>query len=107
MPRGDGTGPIGYGSMTGRRAGFCAGFCKPGYYGLGRGHRRQFYATGLPFWARGDYSYSGMDYYKEPSSKFEIDILTQRAKFLKEELELAEKRLKDLKETEKENSGDN
>ena len=31
MPRGDGTGPIGYGSMTGRRVGFCAGFCKPGY----------------------------------------------------------------------------
>lgn len=107
MPRGDGTGPVGYGPMTGRRAGFCAGFCRPGYYGLGRGHRRQFYATGLPFWARGGYLYSGTNYEKEPGSKFGIDILAQRAEFLKEELELTEERLKDLKEREKENSDNN
>lgn len=30
MPRGDGTGPSGFGPMTGRRAGFCAGNDKPG-----------------------------------------------------------------------------
>jgi hypothetical protein len=50
MPKGDGTGPAGMGSMTGRRAGFCAGFRIPGYinsclgrglgFGLGRGSRR-------------------------------------------------------------------
>lgn len=114
MPRGDGTGPAGYGPMTGRRAGFCAGFCRPGYYGWGpgyygwgRGHRRQFYATGLPFWARDDYLYSGTNYDKEASSKSGIDTLTQRAEFLKEELELIEERLKDLKEREKENSDNN
>jgi hypothetical protein len=58
--------------MTGRAAGFCAGFDAPGYanpapggrglgagYGRGRGFgggghgwRNRFYATGLPGWAR-------------------------------------------------------
>ncbi|HBE72949.1 MAG TPA: hypothetical protein DDW31_02475 [candidate division Zixibacteria bacterium] len=75
MPRGDGTGPMGMGPMTGRAAGFCAGYNMPGYmnpvfgcgYGMGRGGgrgrgfggggggrgwRNQFYATGLPGWAR-------------------------------------------------------
>jgi len=31
MPRGDGTGPMGMGPMTGRAAGYCAGFPVPGY----------------------------------------------------------------------------
>lgn len=51
MPRGNGTGPMGMGPMTGRGAGYCAGFGAPGYmnpqvggrgagYGLGRGFGR-------------------------------------------------------------------
>lgn len=45
MPRGDGTGPLGRGSMTGRRAGYCAGHDGKGYvdgapgFGRGRGFR--------------------------------------------------------------------
>ena len=31
MPFGDGTGPLGLGPMTGRGAGFCAGFARPGF----------------------------------------------------------------------------
>lgn len=31
MPRGDGTGPAGLGPMTGRAAGYCAGYGVPGY----------------------------------------------------------------------------
>ena len=31
MPGGDGTGPQGLGPMTGRGAGYCAGFDTPGY----------------------------------------------------------------------------
>ena len=31
MPRGNGTGPLGMGSMTGRAAGYCAGYPVPGY----------------------------------------------------------------------------
>ena len=68
MPGGDGTGPMGAGPMTGRAAGYCAGYGMPGYAnsyggrgfrgrgfgrGGGRGRRNWFYATGLPAWARG------------------------------------------------------
>lgn len=51
MPRGDGTGPMGMGSMTGRAAGYCAGLPSPGFMnpiggrlGLGRGGGRGFRA---------------------------------------------------------------
>jgi len=70
MPGGDGTGPAGMGPMTGRAAGFCAGYPVPGYmnpipgrgfwgrgrgwFGRpgGRGWRHWYWATGLPGWAR-------------------------------------------------------
>ncbi len=46
MPRGDSTGPAGMGPMTGRGAGYCAGFNVPGYAnpaaGTGRGLARGF-----------------------------------------------------------------
>lgn len=65
MPRGDGTGPTGMGPMTGRAAGFCAGYNTPGYMnpapgrgfrigfgggGFGRGRGRGF---GMGFGGRG------------------------------------------------------
>ena len=66
MPAGDGTGPAGMGPMTGRAAGYCAGYPVPGYMnpiggrgfgafgrGGGWGRRNQFYATGLTGWQRG------------------------------------------------------
>ena len=39
MPGGDATGPLGLGPMTGRAAGYCAGYPVPGYMNpvLGRG----------------------------------------------------------------------
>lgn len=70
MPGGDGTGPAGMGPMTGRAAGYCAGYGMPGYmnpvggrgfgaFGYGRGggrggwgRRNRFYATGLTGWQR-------------------------------------------------------
>jgi len=68
MPGGDGTGPVGFGPMTGRAAGFCAGYPVPGYMnplggrgyggwgrgfrGGGWGRRNWYYATGQPGWAR-------------------------------------------------------
>ena len=66
MPGGDRTGPMGMGPMTGRAAGYCAGYATPGYVnpgggggffgrgrgGGGRGRRNQYYATGLTGWQR-------------------------------------------------------
>ena len=70
MPRGDGTGPAGMGPMTGRAAGYCAGYSVPGFMnpaggrgfwgrgrGGGRGWRHWYYATGLPGWARAGVGY--------------------------------------------------
>lgn len=49
MPRGDRTGPVGNGQMTGRQMGYCAGYDVPGYAqggvfgcGMGRGRGRAF-----------------------------------------------------------------
>jgi hypothetical protein len=44
MPRGDGTGPLGLGPMTGRAAGYCAGYPVPGFANPWGGYR---------FWGRG------------------------------------------------------
>jgi len=61
MPRGDRTGPWGAGPMTGRGAGYCAGYSVPGYMnpvggygrGWGRGRGRGF-GRG---WGRGRFVY--------------------------------------------------
>ncbi|MFP4053829.1 MAG: DUF5320 domain-containing protein [Phycisphaerae bacterium] len=66
MPAGDGTGPNGTGPMTGRAAGYCAGYAAPGFVNRGggrgmgfgggrwrgRGWRHRFYATGMTGWQR-------------------------------------------------------
>jgi len=74
MPFGDRTGPMGMGPRTGRGAGYCSGYDRPGYanrwagggfgrgmYGRGafggHGYRNWYYATGQPGWMRyGAYS---------------------------------------------------
>jgi len=56
MPRGDGTGPVGAGPMTGRAAGFCAGYGVPGYTNSVSGRGRGFSGAGRGRgggWARG------------------------------------------------------
>jgi len=66
MPGGDGTGPGGMGPMTGRAAGFCAGYSVPGYanpvggrgmgMGWGRGFRGGGFGRGRGFgWGRAGY----------------------------------------------------
>ena len=66
MPRGDGTGPWGQGSRTGRGLGYCSGYSTPGYtkgpgMGLGRGFGR---GRGIGFggglaWRRGGGGFGG------------------------------------------------
>ena len=64
MPFGDGTGPAGMGPMTGRAAGFCAGYPVPGYMSSVVG-RAGLYAAGTPAigpYSAGAYGY-GMPYF--------------------------------------------
>ena len=61
MAAGDGTGPLGWGPMTGRAAGYCAGFPVPGYMDpiVGRNFWNRPY-TGLygrAPWVRGPLPY--------------------------------------------------
>ena len=105
MPGGDRTGPQGFGPMTGRAAGFCAGYSMPGYassvggrgmgmgwrrgMGRGRGWRHWFYATGIPGWAR----FLGST---APSQEQELDGLKQQAEFLQNSLKEVNKRIEEL-----------
>jgi hypothetical protein len=105
MPGGDGTGPVGMGPMTGRGAGFCAGYPTPGYMspvggrgfwgrgrGGGRGRRNWFYATGLPFWAR----LAGYAMPQQPNKELERQALQGRADVLQSELDSIKKRMSEI-----------
>lgn len=110
MPRGDGTGPMGLGPMTGRAAGFCAGFTVPGYmnpvyrrgigFGRGRGFRRMYYLTGLPGWARYGYAanipFYGAPIPAVPPAVNEKELLKNQASLLEEQLQEIKERLKAL-----------
>lgn len=104
MPRGDGTGPMGMGRMTGRGMGYCTGAATPGYansvgfggsFGCGRGFRRTFNVTGLPGWSRSGYTVNTGIYDPEISEK---EILSNQVKFLEKQLQQAKKRISSLSE---------
>lgn len=114
MPFGDGTGPMGLGPMTGRAAGYCAGYGRPGYlnpvygrFGFGRGfgggghgYRHWYWATGLPRWARSTWGAYPVNYnvpYTGPlSSEQELEILKNQAKSFQQALENVNKRIEEL-----------
>jgi hypothetical protein len=117
MPRGDGTGPQGLGSMTGRAAGYCAGSGTPGNanaalgrgfgVGFGRGlgfrgtgfryggsgYRCRFFATGLPAWNRFR-AYSSPSQGVDPG--LEKQALKNQADVLQSKLDLIKTRLAEL-----------
>jgi len=123
MPRGDGTGPGGLGPMTGRAAGYCAGYPVAGFmnpyvgrlslgFGYGRGYGRGFgrgsgRGYGRRFWPAYPYPiaspmpYSGGFYQPTAEPKQEMEMLAEEAKALKEQLEAINKRITELEETEK------
>jgi hypothetical protein len=128
MPAGDGTGPRGMGPMTGRGAGYCAGYDMPGYahpmpgrgfgmgwgrgrawgggWGRGRGWRHQYYATGVPGWARFGYAPAWGappapaygPYGAPPSSEQEAEFLRTQAEWLKEQLDAISQRITELEQ---------
>lgn len=96
MPRRDGTGPAGQGSMTGRGMGFCAGFNSPGFSngGFGRGMGRGFAwraraFKNMPFQVE-------MDNSEKISQRSEKQFLEQELDALKDEMQEVEKRLKEI-----------
>lgn len=116
MPGGDRTGPWGVGPMTGRAAGFCAGYPLPGYEnprfgrwlgpggGGGRGWRNMYYATGLPGWARAGYLPAGeippASPYRAFSPEQEAEALRQQAKAMSDQLAAINERIAELEKKE-------
>jgi len=112
MPRGDRTGPMGMGPMTGRGAGYCGGYGAPGFAnampgrglglggGWGRGwrHRNWYYATGVPGWARmgGAPAWGVLADAPAPSRDQETEILKQQAEWLKQQLDAIGLRIEEL-----------
>lgn len=111
MPGGDRTGPLGQGPMTGRAAGFCAGFTGPGYdnprpgRGFGRGWGRGY---GRGNWGRrmmwretynqGPYNQPYRDDFPYPTKDEEKTYLERMVKGLEEEIKNIRERIKKLSE---------
>ena len=118
MPGGDGTGPNGMGSRTGRGLGYCAGYDSPGFTkgpgrGMGRGFGRGYgrgigfgYGRGLTwggrgtrwagrggYWGRG----AGGVFYPTPVYTAPVDATPeQRLAVLKQDKSYLESELKNL-----------
>jgi len=111
--------------LTGRRAGYCAGYDAPGFarpgpgrgYGRGfgrgwfggvegrgrggggRGWRHLFYATGLPRWARYGTEYGPVwGYPPSPTQEQELEGLRGEAEWLKRQLDAISQRIEELEE---------
>ena len=129
MPGGDGTGPGGMGPMTGRGAGYCAGYSMPGFtnpiggrglgFGRGRGFGRGlglgfrggrggggYYGAsygGMPAYGAAAVPYAapaGVPYSAAPNSQQELDALKGQSEYFEDALEGIKKRIKEL-ETQK------
>jgi len=101
MPRGDGTGPMGMGPMTGRGAGICASYAVPGYansvdrsagYGCGRGFRRTFCAAGMP----GINRFCGSANEMYAPAVDEKELISRQIKLLENQLAQVNKRLSNI-----------
>ena len=122
MPGGDGSGPAGMGPMTGRAAGYCAGYGVPGYanpvpgrgfgYGGGRGFGR-----GMAYGFRGGRAWGAAPaawgaapaagavpyaapYAAGPTPEQEVEMLKGQAEYLEQTLNGIRQRLDEL-QTEK------
>ncbi len=121
MPFGNQTGPMGQGPMTGRGAGYCAGYDRPGYansvpergvgfgrgLGRGRGYRNWYRATGLPGWQRTQMGYpawGGRGYYPpaQPTVKEEKEMIKEEKEMVQGEMSALKDQMKALEDRFKE-----
>jgi hypothetical protein len=107
MPRGDRTGPAGMGSMSGRGAGYCAGFGAPGFAhpargarcgaGRGRGGGAGFGAGWRRGWAAAPHPAAGFPApWFEGEAADETESLKARARQLHDSLERVNARLSQI-----------
>ena len=110
MPLGDGTGPAGLGPMTGRAAGYCAGYSVPGYMNpipgrgyWGRGLRGGFVPTygAVPYGMYGMSGYPGNYPYGAPApptvtKEQELDALKSQAEYFENTLKGIQERIEKL-----------
>ena len=107
MPRGDGTGPMGMGSMTGRAAGFCAGYSMPGFsnpyggrFGRGMGWGR---GRGMGGWGGSRFGLPFMQPVQDAvpygpvySKEQEIELLKNQAKVMEDQMDGIQQRISEL-----------
>lgn len=117
MPRGNGSGPNGFGPMTGRAAGFCAGHGMPGFanqgsgrglgfgYCRGRGFGRGMGSgrgpgRGLGFFGPAEANPAAGFHPESPVSNPEREkaVLSARAEYLEKELAAIRERLEEKAE---------
>ena len=103
MPRGDGSGPRGMGPMTGRAAGYCAGYNRPGFASLGcgfgaRGGFGPGGGRGMGFGARGMGYGRGYGVWNRPSAEQEQELLKSQLAELEGLSAELKQRLADLEE---------
>ena len=116
MPRGNGTGPMGAGALTGHGGGFCNGFAAPGFagrfggrgsavgfgrnaaWGQGRGGGRRGWCNAAPgVFMQGRQGFvAGAGRWTAPNPEAEKAILKGQADALQAELEVIKKRLENL-----------
>ena len=112
MPRGDGTGPMGLGPMTGRGAGYCAGYPVPGFMnpaaggwgrgfgrGMGRGWGRGMgWRRGFAGWGAPGFVPYGAAAFAAPTAtaKEEAQVLRDQAAGMREALEQINARLAEI-----------
>lgn len=114
MPGGDRRGPSGFGPMSGRGMGYCAGNDRPGYAagagfrgrgfgrmgggygagGMGRGFRNRFYAAPVP--PAPAYGYGYQQNYPEFTPQQEIEMLRSDARNLENEMKAVNDRISEL-----------
>lgn len=81
MPRGDGTGPMGRGSISGKGLGYCANYASSRFANCGAGFGR----------GRGMFCFAGIPVGQQIS---EETVLKNQENFLEKQLEMVKERLK-------------
>lgn len=98
MPAGDRTGPMGQGPMTGRGAGYCAGYPVPGFmnrgWGPGRGFGRGWGRGRGRGWGWGG-PYAAYDF-APPVPQESAQMLRMQAEYFESALENIRKRIAEL-----------